>query len=146
TGAVYDAASDRITALSQGGNLWRADRSTLAWNSLNDSASFVSDGFLERLVDGPDARLLVASDSPTGVYRTDDGGIGFIASSGDDFANPWYTSGIAVRDATAGDVYLARVHYDFTAPPDWRTHLFASNDRGASFASLGFVGERDRVA
>lgn len=146
TGAIYDAANDRLVALSQGGNLWRADRATLAWTSPNDSASFVSDGFLERLVDGSGERLLVASDSPTGVYRTDDGGLSFSAASGDDFANPWYTSGLAVRDAAGDDVYLARVHYDFTAPANWRTQLFASNDRGASFTPLGFVGERNRVA
>lgn len=146
TGAIYDAATDRITALSQGGNVWRADRATLAWSSLNDSASFVSDGFLERLVDGSSERLLVASDSPTGVYRSDNGGSSFTAATGDGWANPWYTTGMAVRDAAGDDVYLARVHYDFTAPAAWRTHLFASHDRGASFASLGFVGERDRVA
>jgi hypothetical protein len=146
TGAIYDAATDRLSAISQGGNLWRADRATLAWNSPNDSVSFASAGFLERLAGDSGERLLLASDSPIGVYRTDNGGASFSAASGDDFANPWYTSGMAVRDAGDDDVYLARVHYDFTAPANWRTHLFASHDRGASFASLGFAGERDRVA
>lgn len=146
TGAIYDAANDRLTALSQGGNLWSADRATLDWRSLNDSASFVSDGFLERLAGGPGERLLVASDSPSGIFRSDNGGLSFSAASGTDLANPWYTAGMAVRNPDAGDVYVVRVHYDFTAPADWRSHLFASSDRGASFTSLGFVGERSRAA
>jgi hypothetical protein len=144
TGAIYDAASDRLTALSQGGNVWRADRATLAWASPNDSASFVSDGFLERL-GGAGERLLIGSDSPSGVYYSDNGGLGFSAATGMGLPDPWYTMGMAVRDGAANDVYLVRVHYDGAAS-NWRAHLFASTDRGASFAPLGFVGERERVA
>jgi hypothetical protein len=144
TGAIYDAATHRLTTLSQGGNVWRADRDTLAWNSPSDSVSFVSDGFLDRL-GGAGERLLVGSDSPSGVYYSDNGGLGFTAATGADLSNPWYTMGMAVRDVAANDVYLTRVHYDGAAS-NWRAHLFASTNRGAAFMSLGFVGERERVA
>ncbi len=144
TGAIYDAATHRLTTLSQGGNVWRADRAALDWNSPDDSASFVSDGFLERL-DGVGERLLVGSDSPPGVYYSDNGGLGFSAATGIGLSNPWYTAGMAVRDAAANDVYLTRVHYDGAAS-NWRVHLFASTNRGAAFSPLGFVGERERVA
>ncbi len=145
TGAIYDSANDRLTALSQGGNLWRSPRSTLAWTSTNDSASFQSSGFLDRLTSGATERLLLASDTPLGVYRSDDGGLSFAAATGTNLPNPWYTTGLAVRDVAASEVYLARVHYD-SVGGNWRTNLFASTNRGSSFSSLGFVGERDRVA
>lgn len=143
TGALYDAAADRLTVLSQGGNVWRAQRASLDWVSLNDTASFGSSGFIDRL-GGAGERLLLASDTPLGVYFSDDGGSSFSAATGADLANPWYTSGMAVRDASA-EVYVARVHYDGAAA-NWRTALFASVDRGSSFSPLGFVGERDRAA
>lgn len=145
TGAIYDAANNRLTALSQGGNIWRSSRSTLAWTSPNDSASFLSSGFLDRLISGSTERLLLASDTPLGVYRSDNGGMSFSAATGTNLPNAWYTSGMAVRDASASDVYLARVHYDSSAS-NWRTLLFASTNSGTNFTSLGFVGDRDRVA
>ncbi len=145
TGAIYDSVNDRLTALSQGGNLWRSPRSTLAWSSPNDSASFQSGGFLDRLSSNGGERLLLASDTPLGVYASNDGGLSFSAATGTDQPNPWYTTGLAVRSSSGLDVYLARIHYDSMAN-GWRTHLFVSTNAGANFSSLGFVGERDRVA
>lgn len=144
TGAIYDAASNQLTALSDGGNIWHADRGTLNWTSANDSATFRSSGFLDSL-DGTSDRLLVASDAPMGVYYSDNAGLSFSAASGTGLPNPWYTMGMAVREAAGNDVYLTRVHWDSTAS-SWRAQLFASTDRAASFVPLGFVGERDRVA
>ncbi|MEO7325718.1 MAG: hypothetical protein ABIW82_12900 [Dokdonella sp.] len=145
TNAIFDAAHNRLVTLSQGGNLWAADRASLQWSSLNDSASFVSSGFLERSTTGTSERLLVAGDSPAGLYYSDNGGASFSASTGLSLANPWYTAGLAIRDVSGSDVYLMRVHYDF-GTSRWRPNLFASVNRGTSFTSLGFVGETDRVA
>src|SRR5579864_8202641 len=38
----YDAATDRITVFAHGGQLWRTQRSPLAWKSLNDMRHFES--------------------------------------------------------------------------------------------------------
>lgn len=145
TNAIFDGAHNRLIALSQGGNLWAADHASLQWSSLNDSASFVSSGFLERLTTGASERLLVAGDSPAGLYYSDNGGASFSAATGLSLSNPWYTAGLAVRDVSGSDIYLMRVHWDGAASR-WRPNLFASVNRGTSFTSLGFVGERDRVA
>lgn len=145
TGAVLDVSNDRLSILSQGGNLWRADLGTLEWTSPNDSASFISSGFIDRLAGSSGERLLLASDTPLGVYRSDDGGATYTAAAGTDMPNPWYTMSMAMRDEAANEVYLARVHYDVSVS-EWRPLLFASTDRGASFTSIGFVGARDRVA
>lgn len=144
TNAIYDSAQNRLLVLSQGGNLWKASRSTLQWSSVNDSASFVSSGFLERMVSGGAERLLVAGDSPPRLYYSDNGGTSFTAANGTSLGYEWSTAGLAVRSSGA-DVYLLRVNWD-SAASRWRTHLFASADRGANFASRGFVGERGRVA
>lgn len=145
TGGMYDAANNRLTVLSHGGNIWRADRDQLDWSSPNDSASFLSSGFLDRLGGVAGERLLLASDAPQGVFWSDDGGQSFAAASGDNLINAWSTTGLVVREEGGAEVYMARLHYDAAASA-WRTHLFASQNRAENFTSLGFVGERDRVA
>jgi hypothetical protein len=149
TATLYDAVNNRLTALSHGGNLWRAPRATLAW-AAPGTATFLptgSNGFAERLVGGASGeRILVAGDRPDVLRYSDNGGISFTSSAGATLANPWYTMGLVARDEAAGEVYFMRVHYDFTAPADWKPQLFASVDRGASFSARGFVGLRDQVA
>lgn len=142
--ANYDAAGNRLTVLSAGGNVWRASRALLDWRSPNDGASFSSSS-LERLGGGLGERLLIASDSPRGVFRSDNGGLSWTANAGTTLANPWYTMDLVSRDPTLAEVYLLRVHYDFTAT-DWKPHLYSSNDRGQSFTARQFVGKRDQVA
>lgn len=148
TGAALDAINNRLTVLSHGGNVWRASRGLLDWNSPDDGTRFStlsSTGFIERLTGGASGeRLLVASDSPAAVYRSDNGGVTWTANAGS-LANAWYTMGMARRDEAQNDVYLLRVHFD-SGSSSWRPHLFSSTDRGATFVSRGFVGERDRVS
>jgi hypothetical protein len=148
TAATFDAGNDRLSVLSHGGQLWRASRTLLDWTSPNDSAFFfptTDTGFMLRIDGIFGERLLVASKSPSMVYRSDDGGLSWTANGGIEFGNPWYTMGLVSRDVTQSEVYLLRVHFDFDAR-DWRPHLFSSVDRGASFISQGFIGERDRVS
>ncbi len=148
TGAALDATNNRLSVLSHGGNIWRASRSLLDWASPNDGARFSSvsnAGFLERLAGGSGERLLAASDTPASVYRSDDGGLTWSANIGVPLGSPWYTMGLTSRDEAQSDVYLLRVHFD-SGTSRWRPHLFSSSDRGATFTSRGFVGERDTVS
>jgi hypothetical protein len=150
TGAFLDTLNNRLTVLSHGGNVWRSPRPAIAWSSANDAATFVpngNQGFLERLTGGASGeRLLAPGDRPTALRYSDNGGATWSTATGTDFANPWYSMAIVARDPAANEVYFVRVHFDFTAPADWRAHLFSSVDRGASFTSRGFVGTRNQVA
>lgn len=147
--AAYDAAQQRLTVLSHGGNVWRANRGSLNWTSSNDAASFVpngAQGFMLRLAGPAGERLLVLGDQPAQVRYSDNGGLSFSAPGGSALANPWYATGLVARDIAASEVYYTRVHYDFTAPAGWKTHLFASTDRGANFSPVAFVGPRNQTA
>lgn len=149
TATLYDAANNRLTTLSHGGNVWRAPRATLAWTAPGNTTFMPTgaSGFAERLTGGASGeRLLVAGDRPDTLKYSDNGGATFTAAAGASLANPWYTMGLVARDEAASELYFIRVHYDFTAPADWKPHLFASVDRGASFSSRGFVGTRNQVA
>jgi hypothetical protein len=146
---AFDSAQQRLTVLSHGGNVWRANRTSLNWSSTNDAAAFESNGaqgFLLRLAGSAGERLLVLGDQPAQVRFSDNGGTSFATPGGSSVDNPWYATALVARDVAASEVYYARVHYDFTAPASWRTHLFASVDRGASFSPVAFVGERNQAA
>lgn len=148
TGVALDATNNRLSVLSHGGNVWRASRTLLDWTSPNDGARFSmssNTGHLSRLAGGSGERLLVASDTPASVYRSDNGGLTWTANAGVALGNPWYTMGLVDRDETQNDVYLLRVHYD-SGTSNWRPHLFSSTDRGATFTSRGFIGQRDIVS
>lgn len=148
TATLFDAANNRLTVLSHGGNLWRAPRVSLAWAAPGPTTFLPNggSGYAERLAGAGGERILVAGDRPDTLKYSDNGGTSFTTSTGAAFANPWYTMGLVARDEAAAEVYFLRVHYDFTAPADWRPQLFASVDRGASFSARGFVGTRDQVA
>jgi len=149
TAAALDATNNRLTVLSHGGNVWRGSRTLLDWTSPNNGARFSpggDDGFLQRLAGGSGERLLVASDAPTAIFRSDNGGLTWTANAGTALANPWYTMGLTARDETQNDVYLLRVHFDSGAAMSWRPHLFSSTDRGTTFTSRGFIGQRNTVS
>ncbi len=142
----YDPATGRILTYAHGGQIWRAQRSLLDWTSLNDAAQFVpraTSGFMRRLPGTPE-RLVIASDRPNGMFFSDDLGQNWTAAQGFPGSNAWYVTGLAVR-AGGNELYLSRNYYDFDSQ-SWRPKLFASSNRGASFADLGFVGTRDQVS
>ena len=144
-GAFFDAANNRLTAYAHGGQIWRADRTSLNWSTPNDSTQLrqSGSGFIERL--GGSERLLVMTESPAAVRVSDNGGQSWTIAAGSNTGNSWYAMGLAVRDAAALEAYALRVHYDF-AFSDWRAKLFASSDRGSTFTDRGFVGARSQVA
>jgi hypothetical protein len=145
-GTDYDPATGRLLSYAHGGQIWRAQRPLLDWVSINDAAQFVpnrSGGFMRRL-GGATERLLVASDRPVGLYRSDDLGQIWTAATGIP-AGGWYAGGLAARGGGSAEVFLLRNFSDPGAGA-FRPKLFASVDRGASFVDRGFVGTRDQVA
>ncbi len=144
--AEFDSANNRITALAHGGQVWRADRGTLNWTSPNDTVMFRPNGNVGTLLrlTNPE-RLLVVGDEPTRLAFSNDAGMTYTDSTGGNPGGGWYATGLAARDAAGTEVYFLRTYFD-SALSDWRTKLFASTDRGASFTDRGFVGNRDQVA
>lgn len=144
-GAFLDTGNNRLTAYAHGGQIWRADRSSLNWSSPNDSVQLrpTGAGYLERLSNSE--RLLVMTDGPAAIRYSDNGGVSWTTASGGVSGNPWYGMALAARDPAGSEVYALRVHYDDVAA-DWRARLYASTNRGGSFVDLGFVGERSQVA
>lgn len=140
--AEWDAPNNRLTVMSHGGQVWRADRTQLNWTSPNDALMFAS-GQMIRLT-GPE-RLIVTGDTPISLMYSDDGGQTYTAATGGVPINAWYASGLVARDAAGAEVYVLRNHYDFDTS-SWRPKLLASTNRGSSFADLGFVGTRDQVS
>ena len=139
----FDVPGNRLNVFSHGGNLWRADRTALNWSSPGDGASFTpngSFGFLERLTGAE--RLLVLSDAPSGVYRSDNGGSSWTAATGFATSNFWYATDFAARDPTGTEVYALRLEFSGS----YRPRLYASTDRGASFTALAFLTARDQAA
>jgi hypothetical protein len=145
---MHDQQNDRITALTHGGTVWRANRSSLSWSPTSDSTRFgphSNAGYAERLGGAAGERLLVVSENPVGVFRSDDAGATWTDATGIDPYNPYYAQGLAVRDPSFGEVYVLRNDYDYNAAK-YRPSLFVSSDRGASFTGLGYVGQRDRTS
>jgi hypothetical protein len=145
-GTDYEPATGRLLSYAHGGQIWRAQRSLLDWTSVNDAAQFVpnrSGGFMRRLGGAPE-RLLVASDRPVGLYRSDDLGQVWTAATGIP-AGGWYAGGLAARGGGSNEVFLLR-NFNDPGAGTFRPKLFASVDRGASFVDRGFVGSRDQVA
>ncbi len=139
----YDVAANRLNVFSHGGNLWRADRGPLNWTSPADGASFTpngSFGYLQRLT-GPE-RLLVLSDAPSGVWRSDDGGATWQSATGFASSNFWYATGFASRDPGGTEVYALRNEFSGS----FRPRLYASTNRGSSFAPVAYLTARDQAA
>ena len=143
--AFFDSVNNRLTAYAHGGQIWRADRTSLNWSTPNDTTQLRQSGagFMERL--GGSERLLVMTDGPSAVQISDNGGQSWATAPGSSSVNPWYAMGLAARDTAGQEVYALRAHYDL-AFGDFRAKLFASSDRGSSFTDRGFVGARSQVA
>lgn len=140
TGVERDPTSGELQLLAHGGNFWRGNGS--AFRSVNDIATFPGAEHFVRLTGATERWLVASSEINPGLWRTDDQGTSFAPASGLASTNAWYMRALAMRDPGSAEVYLLRVEYDF-AQSDWRAKLYASSDRGANFASLGFVGNRN---
>lgn len=144
--AEFDGTNNRITALAHGGQVWRADRTSLNWTSPNDAVMFRPNGNFGAMIrlTGPE-RIIVMGDEPPALAWSENGGTSYSNATGATPANGWYGMGLAARDPAGTEVYALRAYFDGSMG-DWRTKLFASTDRGSTFSDRGFVGNRDQVA
>ncbi|MCB1633863.1 MAG: hypothetical protein KDI37_14600 [Xanthomonadales bacterium] len=138
----FDIENNRLNVLTQGGNLWRADRTTLNWESASDGAMFKAP-FLARLTD--EERLILFSREPEGIFFSDDGGTIWSSANGLNSDQPYSIEGLAVRDPTGNDVYALRNEFDPVSLV-FGVKLYASANRGSTFVDLGFVGSQGQTA
>ena len=143
----YDAATDRLTAFSFGGQLWRSLRASLAWQPLNDARQFPPTGNMQhfRRLAGATERLLAADDTQGHFYYSDNQGASWSMSGGFAPANWYETIDLAARDAAGSQVYALVTDYNFGASA-YQSRLLVSADRGASFSDLGFIGSSTHTA
>lgn len=135
-GAAVDPVTQRVYVHSHGGVVWSASRDQLDWRPLNDDSSFqprFTNATFARLP-GPNARLLVGSHSPEGIYYSDDDGVHWQAATGlragmlDDQV-------LAVR-SNGDQVYSLRIELEDVPGAEPRSVLYGSTDRGARFRKL----------
>jgi hypothetical protein len=138
----FDAATERLTVIADGGQLWRAGRADLDWRSPNDGAVFPGGEVLR--LGGPSERLIVATEEPPAAFRSDDGGTTWTEIAGSRAPNSWRVRG-AVRAGGGGDVYLIRERFP-EGSGNLVVHLYVSADRGQTFTDAGQVGRLSGVA
>lgn len=139
-GGAYDAALDRLWVYSHGGNVWRAQRSSLDWSVGTDAASFVPwyvHAFFERLPGGG-GRLLIGAHRPSGLWWSDDDGATWTPSSG-------LVSNGQILDLELRDPAASNTVYVLARGPGG-TRLWYSGDRGGSFSDVGLLAPHDDVA
>jgi hypothetical protein len=146
----FDPATDRLTVFAHGGQLWRARRAMLDWHPLNDTRHFepfnTIQNFLRLAAAGAaPERLLVADDTRHGFYYSDDDGASWTQASGNMPGNWVETTYLVARHDGSGQLYALVEDYNFDANA-YQMHLLVSNDRGARFTDLGFVGSTNKVA
>ncbi|MHB8678456.1 MAG: hypothetical protein ACYC7G_01805 [Rudaea sp.] len=144
----YDPATDRLTVFAHGGQLWRATRSNLSWQSLNDGRYFRASGNAQNFVrlNGAGAtpeRFVVADDSAKGIFYSDDEGKTWIASTGLNFLNWNGTTYMVARDPNGTELYATIIDYNGNV---LQVHLVESNDRGATWNDFGFINSPQKVA
>jgi hypothetical protein len=143
----YDAATDRLTVFSHGGQLWRSLRASLAWQPLNDARQFkpyYSMQHFARLAGAPE-RWLAADDTQHGFFYSDDQGATWQAATGLALSNWVETSYLTARDIAGNQVYATVGDYNFTTQNS-DMHLVVSANRGANFVDLGVQGTEEKVA
>lgn len=141
----YDPTTDRLTVFAHGGQLWRATRSSLDWQPLNDGRYFDSNAQnvqnFARL-NGAGAtpeRFVAADDSGKNIFYSDDDGKTWLASTGLNIANWSGTTYMVARDPNGTELYA-------TINDSTQVHLVESNDRGASWNDLGSIDTPQKVA
>jgi hypothetical protein len=146
----YDPATDRLTAFAHGGQLWRSLKANLAWQPLNDARQFNSPGNVQNFQRmagsvGVPERWVAADDTNGDMYYSDNQGASWSPSGGYQPANWGGVTYVAARDVAGTQVYVLVRDYDVAASA-WKVRLLRSNDRGATFADLGFRGAPEKVA
>ena len=149
----YDPTTDRLTVFAHGGQLWRATRSSLDWQPLNDDRYFDSNtrnvqNFVR--LNGAGAtpeRFVAADESGKNIFYSDDEGKTWNASTGLAFGNWNGTTYMVARDPNGTELYATISDYNFNITPNaYQVHLVESNDRGATWNDLGFIDSPQKVA
>lgn len=126
-----DTNTNEIFLASAGGNIWKGTAKGNDWSCLNNGKKFANPRMVKLLRVGGKRRILVAANSPSAVYFTDDDGNIWKKAKGFENAEKW---GWIIRAAvtTSQDIYVLLVEWDFNA---WKSKisLYKSTNNGESF-------------
>jgi hypothetical protein len=145
-GAAVDPVTEQVYVHSHGGVVWSASREQLDWRPLNDATSFqprFTNATFVRLP-GPDARLLVGSWSPEGIYFSDDDGAHWQAATG--LRAGALDDQVMVARSNHNHVYSLRYEWPETLGDDPRSVLYGSTDRGSHFNKLAVLAYESRTS
>ena len=150
--ADFDAQTNRLTVFSHGGHIWRSERDTIDWQSVNDRRRFATHYAtlqFERLDGSPEPgrneRWVAADDLADTMVYSDDAGATWRPAAGPALANWLETTWLASRARDGLDLYALVSDYNFDVPA-WQSRLLASNDRGTTWIDLGFLATPDKTA
>lgn len=132
-GAAVDPMTQQVYVHSHGGVVWSASRAQLDWQPLNDASSFqprFTNATFARLP-GPNARLLVGSWSPEGIYYSDDDGVHWQAATG--LRAGMLDDQVLAARSNSDQIYALRVEWGDAPGAEPRSVLYASIDRGTRF-------------
>jgi len=125
TAVDYDVDNDKIYLVSDGGTVWKGDRTSSSWTPQNEDLQF--DNNIIKIIDNASGgKRLLASISKI-IYYSDDDGLS------------WQESGISFNNSTGkpNSMYVLNdntVYY--LAPSGSQMWLFRSTDRGLNFTRI----------
>lgn len=133
----YDTNTSEIFLASAGGNIWKGTINGNDWICLNNGKKFANPRMVKILSIGDKRRIVVAANSPSAVYFTDDEGNTWQKAKGFENAEKW---GWIIRAAvtTSQTIYVLLVEWDYKV---WKSivSLYKSIDYGVNFSLVRSV-------
>ncbi|MGB9852457.1 MAG: hypothetical protein ACPLPX_06290 [Candidatus Kapaibacteriota bacterium] len=133
----YDTNTKEIFLASAGGNIWKGSINGNDWLCLNNGKKFANPRMVKILAIGGKRRVVVAANSPSAIYYTDNDGVTWQNAKGLDNAEKW---GWIIRGTTTinQEIYILLAEWDYSR---WKSllSLYKSIDYGEHFIKIHSV-------
>ncbi|MDF2456850.1 MAG: Chitinase [Cytophagaceae bacterium] len=130
--ADYWTATNTIYAISDGGNLWKADFSGSNWTCTNNAFKIKGAVYLKVVANGGGRRIIVGTEDKK-IHYSDNEGATWSQSTGLSTLDNW---GWILKTAVAGDaantVYVLAVEYN----NNYCVSVYRSTNKGTSFSKV----------